>query len=75
MSTVKVTRHRQVTIPAHLANTIGVREGDILEVQLENEKIVLRKSRQELPSFRIGKRLKDDEIEKLIEESISEIAG
>jgi len=71
---VKVTRHRQVTIPAHLANQIGIKEGDLLDVQLENQSILLKKTSHELPHFRISRRkLKDSEIENLIEKSMSEM--
>ncbi|HXQ92439.1 MAG TPA: AbrB/MazE/SpoVT family DNA-binding domain-containing protein [Nitrososphaerales archaeon] len=75
-STVKVTRNRQVTIPAHLANTAGIREGDILDVRLEDQKIILKKSKQQkLPSFKIGRKLKESDIELLIESSLEEIVG
>lgn len=74
-STVKVTRHRQVTIPAHIARTVGIREGDMLSVESEDERIVLRKSTHELPRFRLGRKITEEEIERMIEESIAEIAG
>ena len=74
-STVKVTRNRQVTIPAHLANIAGIREGDVLDVRLD-QKIILKKSKkQELPSFKIGRKLKESDIELLIESSLDEIVG
>ncbi|MBI4258326.1 MAG: AbrB/MazE/SpoVT family DNA-binding domain-containing protein [Thaumarchaeota archaeon] len=74
-STVKVTRHRQVTIPAHLADTLGIKEGDTLDARLEDQHIVLKKTKHKLPSFKIGRRLGDIDIDRLIEESMSEIAG
>ena len=37
----KVTRHGQVTLPAPIRKELGIREGDIIEITIEDEKAVL----------------------------------
>ena len=37
----KVTRHGQVTLPASIRRKLGIEEGDIVEVMVEDEKAVL----------------------------------
>jgi len=72
---VKVTRNFQITIPAGIRNALGIKEGDILVVTLETDSVVVRRAATELPKISIGKALSTDDIEKLIEESIEEVAG
>jgi len=69
---VKVTRNYQVTIPAEIRRVLGIKEGDLLEVRLEGERIVIEKPELELPRIRLGKRITTEEIERLIEESLTE---
>jgi antitoxin PrlF len=71
----KVTRNRQVTIPAEIASVAHISEGDMLDVEFEMGQIVLRKTKDELPTIRIGRRLGDAEIERLIAEAAAEISG
>jgi len=70
---VKVTRNYQVTIPAEIRRVLGIKEGDLLEVRLEGERIVIEKPELELPRIRLGKRITTEEIERLIEESAEEV--
>ncbi|QGA54048.1 AbrB/MazE/SpoVT family DNA-binding domain-containing protein [Sulfolobus sp. E5-1-F] len=67
MERVKVTRNYQITIPASVRSKIGIKEGDVLEVYLNNDEIVLRKVRSERPRIRLGKRLSLEDIEEAIE--------
>ncbi len=40
---VKVTRKRQVTIPKDVSDELGISEGDLLLVRVEEGKIILEK--------------------------------
>lgn len=42
MPLVKITRSRQVTIPKKLFEELGLRRGDYLEVDRENDQLVMR---------------------------------
>ena len=37
----KITRHGQVTLPASIRKKLGIQEGDIVEVLIEDDKAVL----------------------------------
>jgi AbrB family looped-hinge helix DNA binding protein len=41
MSLTKVTRHGQITIPAALRKQVGIEEGDLVELQIVDDHIVL----------------------------------
>jgi AbrB family looped-hinge helix DNA binding protein len=38
---VKVTRHGQVTLPASVRKRLGVEEGDLVEIDVEDDRVVL----------------------------------
>lgn len=42
MPVVKILRHGQITLPREIRKIMGVEEGDLLEVSLENAQVVLR---------------------------------
>jgi AbrB family looped-hinge helix DNA binding protein len=42
MPVVKILRHGQITLPKEIRKILGVGEGDLLEVGLENARVVLR---------------------------------
>ena len=42
MSYVRVLRGGQITMPKELRESLEIKEGDILEVELENKKVVLK---------------------------------
>jgi len=41
MPTTKVTRHGQITLPASVRKQLGVEEGDLVEIEVEDERAVL----------------------------------
>jgi AbrB family looped-hinge helix DNA binding protein len=41
MPTTKVTRHGQITIPASVRKRLGIEEGDLVEIEIDDEKAVL----------------------------------
>lgn len=41
MPTSKVTRHGQVTLPASVRKRLGIEEGDLVEIEIEDERAVL----------------------------------
>ena len=67
MEKVKVTRNYQITIPATIRGALGIKEGDVLEVYLRGEEIVLRKAKTNRPRIRLGRGLMLEEIEEAIE--------
>jgi len=75
MPRTKVTRNRQVTIPAEIANLAHITEGDILNVELVGQSIMMKKAKDELPIIRIGRRVSDSEIERLISKAAEDISG
>jgi|GEM_PF-5162434 len=42
MTVVKVLRHGQITLPKNLREVLDIKEGDILEIELEQSCLVLR---------------------------------
>jgi AbrB family looped-hinge helix DNA binding protein len=45
MPTTKVTRHGQITLPASVREQLGIEEGDIVEIKVEEERAVLMPKR------------------------------
>ena len=41
MPTTKVTRHGQITLPASVRERLGIEEGDLVEIDIEDERAVL----------------------------------
>ena len=41
MPTSKVTRHGQITLPASVRRRLGIEEGDLIEIKIEDEKAIL----------------------------------
>jgi len=72
MERVKVTRNYQVTIPASIRNRLGIREGDILEFHVEDDRITIKKVSSVRPRIRLGRRLTVEEIERDIERGLNE---
>ncbi|WP_099211540.1 AbrB/MazE/SpoVT family DNA-binding domain-containing protein [Thermococcus henrietii] len=75
MSITKVTRNYQITIPAEIRKALGIREGELLEVSIEGDRIVLRRLRRERKRLKLGKNVTLGEIEKSIEEGMRECMG
>jgi len=42
MPVVKILRHGQITLPKEIRKILGVEEGDLLEVGLENARVVIK---------------------------------
>ncbi|ACS34574.1 AbrB/MazE/SpoVT family DNA-binding domain-containing protein [Thermococcus gammatolerans] len=72
MGLTKVTRNYQITIPSEVRKKLGINVGDVLIVEVENGKIVLKKSDLELPMLPGGKGLTVKEIEKKILKGLGE---
>jgi AbrB family looped-hinge helix DNA binding protein len=68
VAVVKVTRNYQVTIPAEVRRRLGIKAGDRVVVEVEGDKIVIRKAVGGLPRVRLGLRLTPEEIDRLVEE-------
>lgn len=75
MPRTKVTRNRQVTIPAEIASVAHISEGDVLDVELVDGRVVLHKAKDELPLIRVGRKVRDEEIERLAADAAEEISG
>ncbi len=72
MPITKVTRNYQITIPAEIRKALGIKEGELLEVELENGKIIIKRLKKERKTLKLNKKLSPEEIEKSIEEGMKE---
>jgi AbrB family looped-hinge helix DNA binding protein len=68
VAVVRVTRNYQITIPAEVRRRLGIKAGDRVVVEVEGDKIVIRKAVGGLPRVRLGLRLTPEEIDRLVEE-------
>ena len=66
MGITKVTRNYQITIPSDIRKKLGIKVGDVLVIEIEDGKAVIKKSDLELPLLPGGKRLKVEDIEEAI---------
>ncbi len=75
MGLVKVTRNFQVTIPADVRRKAKIREGDLVNIEYDEKEgvIKIRKVERKRVRIKLGKSLKPEEIEKMIEDAIDEI--
>lgn len=64
-----------MTIPSEVARVAHISEGDFLDVAVVGQDVVLKKTRDELPLIKLGKRVTDEEIERLISAAAQEISG
>ena len=68
---VKVTSNFQITIPAEIRSKLGIREGDYVDITL-NEKegvIIIRPYRRRWTTLRLSRNLTPEEIKELIRET------
>ena len=72
---VKVTRSYQITVPAEIREKLGISIGDTLTLNLEGGRIIVEKPRALLPRLKLGRKLSTEDVEKLIEEALEEMAG
>jgi len=66
MGITKVTRNYQITIPSDVRKKLGINVGDVLVIEIEDGKAVIKKSDLELPLLPGGKGLKVEDIEEAI---------
>ncbi|BAA30004.1 AbrB/MazE/SpoVT family DNA-binding domain-containing protein [Pyrococcus horikoshii] len=72
MPITKVTRNYRITIPAEIRKALGIKEGELLEVKLEDGKIIIERLKKERKTLKLGKKLTPEEIEKAIVEGMKE---
>jgi len=72
MGITKVTRNYQITIPSDVRKKLGIKVGDVLLVDVEDGKIVLKKSELELPVLPGGKGLSVETIEEKIRKGMED---
>jgi len=75
MSITKVTRNYQITIPAEIRKALDIREGELLEVRIEGDRIVLQRFKGKRKRLKLGKNMTPEEIERSIEEGMWECMG
>jgi AbrB family looped-hinge helix DNA binding protein len=70
---VKITRNYQVTIPAEIRRRIGLKIGDLLEMEYdENEGVVITKRvKEERRTLKAGRKLMPEDIEELMINGLS----
>lgn len=51
MTTSTVTRNAQITIPKKIREALGIREGDNVDISLDDEKIIVRKTLPKIKEF------------------------
>ncbi len=52
MTTATVTRHAQITLPKKIREALGIGEGDNVDISVEEEKIIVRKTLPKITEFR-----------------------
>jgi antitoxin PrlF len=74
---VKVTRNYQVTLPASARSKMGVKVGDVLVADYEENKIVFQKKSSDITKLRIRLNRKIDwhDVEKTVREAGERLAG
>ena len=70
---VKITRNYQVTIPAEIRRRIGLKIGDLLEMEYdENEGVVIiKRVKEERRTLKAGRKLMPEDIEELMINGLS----
>ncbi|MCK4796282.1 MAG: AbrB/MazE/SpoVT family DNA-binding domain-containing protein [Spirochaetes bacterium] len=51
MTTVTVTRRARITIPKKIRDALDISKGDIVDVSLEDDKIIVRKGAPKMEEF------------------------
>jgi len=86
MPTVKILRNGQLTLPAKLRKALDLKEGDLLNAELEENKIILKpltvierdKIRKRFfqlveENWKKNKDLKPKEVEKIVKEEMEKV--
>ncbi|NJE00799.1 AbrB/MazE/SpoVT family DNA-binding domain-containing protein [Thermococcus sp. JdF3] len=72
MSVTKVTRNYQITIPAEIRKALGIKEGELLEVWIDGDRIVIQRLRRKRKRLKLGRNVTPEEIEESIEGGMRE---
>ncbi|MDI3475252.1 MAG: hypothetical protein PWQ79_564 [Thermococcaceae archaeon] len=72
MPLTKVTRNYQITIPAEIRKALGIKEGEYLDVELRGDEIVIKRAKRKWKTFRLGRKITEEELERLEEEAMGE---
>ena len=73
MVKVKVTRNYQITIPAEIRAKIGLKEGEEVEVYLDDsDRILIERISSKRRTLTSGKKLTSEEIDEIIAKGIVE---
>ncbi|MGC8584217.1 MAG: AbrB/MazE/SpoVT family DNA-binding domain-containing protein [Thermoproteus sp.] len=72
MATVKVTRNYQITIPAEYRKKLGIEIGDLVTIYLEGDRLVLVPARRRRITFKAGRPISVEELEKAVEKALDE---
>ena len=74
---VKVTRNFQITIPAVVRSKLGIKEGDYVEVELDEREgvILVRPYRRRWTTLKLGRELSPEKIDEIVRETLDEAAG
>lgn len=72
MPFTKVTRNYQITIPAEIRKALGIKEGEYLDVELRGDEIIIRRVKKKWKTFKLGRKISLEELEKLEEEAMEE---
>ncbi len=74
---VKVTRNHQITIPASIRSRIGLREGDLVEVWLDEDEGVIKvaPARRKRLTIRLSRDVNVEEIEEGVEEFLDKVTS
>jgi len=74
---VKVTRNFQITIPAEMREKLEIKEGDYVEVMLDEREgaIIVKPYRRRWTTLKLGRRLTPEEIEEIVREATNKVAS
>jgi len=64
----KVACNYQIAVPASVTRSIEIREGGMLEVEVDGIGVLIRKLNEERRTLRLGRKLSPEEIERSVEE-------
>ncbi|WP_373469181.1 AbrB/MazE/SpoVT family DNA-binding domain-containing protein [Acidianus infernus] len=69
---VKVTRNFQVTIPSEIREKLGIKEGDYVEVTLDesNGVIIIKPYIRKWTTIRLNRKVDQEDIDKAVEEAL-----
>ncbi|MQL56480.1 AbrB/MazE/SpoVT family DNA-binding domain-containing protein [Acidianus ambivalens] len=71
---VKVTRNFQVTIPSEIREKLGIKEGNYVEVTLDesNGAIIIKPYKRKWTTIRLNRKVDQEDIDKAVEEALND---